>query len=111
MLDEVEKVCTHMAILKKGNLIVTGSVNEILSNEDIAELGAPDVLRLKEVLAGFPGYKTIADGVNGFVNITFPFGTSDPSAINRFCFEKGISLSHIQLKKKSLEARFLEMTN
>lgn len=111
MLDEVEKVCTHMAILKKGNLIVTGSVNEILSNEDIAELGASDTKQLKEVLVGFPGYKNITDGVNGFVNITFPLGTSDPSAINQFCYGKGVVLSHIQLKKKSLETRFLEMTN
>ena len=54
MLDEVEKVCTHMAILKKGNLIVTGSVNEILSNEDIAEVGAADNNRLKELLNNLP---------------------------------------------------------
>lgn len=111
MLDEVEKVCTHMAILKKGNLIVTGSVNEILSNEDIAEVGAADNNRLKEILSSYPGFNKITIEMTGFVNITFPLGTANPSAINQFCFDKGITLSHLQLKKKSLEARFLEMTN
>src|SRR3978361_1164256 len=43
LLDEVEKVCTHVAILKKGELLMTGSVQEILSNEDTAELGSNDV--------------------------------------------------------------------
>src|SRR6195952_684835 len=36
LLDEVEKVCTHVAIMKKGELLVTGSVQEIMSNDDMA---------------------------------------------------------------------------
>lgn len=111
LLDEVEKVCTHMVILKKGTLLATGSVNEILSNEDIAEIGAADSKQLLDVMQAYPGYNKISTGDNSFVNVTFPLGTANPEAINRFCYEKGIVLSHLQLKKKSLEARFLEMTN
>ena len=111
LLDEVEKVCTHMAILKKGNLLATGSVDEILSNEDIAEVGAANTIQLMEVMKAFPGYNKISTGDHSFVNVTFPLGTASPETINKFCYEKGIVLSHLQLKKKSLEARFLEMTN
>src|SRR3982751_3344005 len=46
LLDEVEKVCTHVAILKKGTLITHGNVNEILVNEDIVEVSAKDLSQL-----------------------------------------------------------------
>ena len=48
LLDEVEKVCTHVAILKRGELITSGNVNEILSNEDMVEVGATDGEKLIE---------------------------------------------------------------
>src|SRR5665647_1631354 len=38
LLDEVEKVCSHVAILKRGDLIATGNVNELLANEDTVEI-------------------------------------------------------------------------
>lgn len=111
LLDEVEKVCTHMAIMKRGNLLATGTVNEILSNEDIAEVSAADNKRLAELLRGYPGYNKMNIEENGVVHITFPLGTANTESINRFCFDNGLVLNHIQLKKKSLEARFLEMTS
>ena len=48
LLDEVEKVCTHVAILRKGELITSGNVDEILSNEDMVEVGAQDSDKLIE---------------------------------------------------------------
>ena len=36
--------------------------------------------------------------------------TVTTAAINKFCFEKGIVLSQLNLKRKSLETRFLEIT-
>src|SRR4029079_12585567 len=50
LLDEVEKVCTHVAILKKGELVATGNVNEILSNEDMVEVGAQNSEKLMALL-------------------------------------------------------------
>src|SRR3984957_16894920 len=40
LLDEVEKVCTHVAILQRGQLLTAGNVNEVLVNEDFIEVGA-----------------------------------------------------------------------
>lgn len=111
LLDEVEKVCTHVAIMKRGTLLATGSVDEILSNEDIAELSSADNARLKQVLGSFPGYNNILVTDTNFVQITFPLGTANTEAINKYCFDNGVVLNHLQLKKKSLEARFLEMTS
>ncbi len=110
MLDEVEKVCTHVAILKYGHLITHGDVNEILSNEDIVEVSSIDLAKLKIALIDFPGNAQVHIKEN-VVHLNFPAGTANLEEVNRFCFERGIVLSQLQLKKKSLESKFLELTN
>lgn len=111
LLDEVEKVCTHVAIMKKGELLMTGSVQEILSNEDTAELGCTDVAQLKNIMEKFPNTLKIAESETGYITVNFPLGTTNLGALNKYCFDNGLVLSHMQMKKKSLEARFLEMTS
>jgi ABC-2 type transport system ATP-binding protein len=110
LLDEVEKVCTHVAIMKRGKLMAAGPVNEVLANEDIVELAASDSLNLKSVLENFPGFISIKEHGN-FIQLHFPFGTAPMEAINRYCFEKDIVLNQLILKKKSLETKFFELTN
>jgi len=110
LLDEVEKVCTDMAILKRGELITSGKVKEILSSEDIVELSAADNRRLFEVLNGLSDKSKVEDE-DVVIKIYFPVGSADLSAINNYCFNNGIILNHLLLKKKSLETRFLELTN
>lgn len=110
LLDEVEKVCTHVAILKTGNLITTGHVEEVLMDEDIIEMSAPDLHALAAVFSN-DGFQLQTDERNGTVQLFMPKGTARTEAINRRCFDKGIVLSHLVLKKKRLEARFFELTN
>ena len=66
ILDEVEKVCTHVAIIQKG-VLKTG-----------LQLTCPENISAADV--------------------------------NRFCFEKGVVLNKLNVKRKSLETRFLEIT-
>ena len=110
MLDEVEKVCTHMVILKKGEVIVSGKVDEILAHEDIVELGAPEMASLDNAVRLLPGVSQVKQE-DGYVQVYFPVGTADLSVINRQLQEKGIYLNHLMLKKKSLESKFFELTN
>ena len=110
LLDEVEKVCTHVAILKKGTLITAGHVDEVLSNEDIVEVSSTDPAQLYSLLQNFPGCTHIKqDGK--LVQLFFPIGTARLEEVNRFCFEKGIILNQLLAKKKSLETKFFELTN
>jgi len=111
LLDEVEKVCTHVAIMKKGTLLASGSVDEILANDDMAETGAANTAQLMQVLSSMPGQTKVEAGLNGKVNVHFPIGTANLAQLNQHCFNHGIVLDHLQMKKKSLEAKFLEMTN
>jgi len=110
LLDEVEKVCTHVAILKKGKLITTGEVNEVLQDEDIVEISATDLNRLSAVLQEL-SHKVRINNVANTVEFSLAKGTADLEAVNRFCFERGVVLKHLLLKKKRLEARFFELTN
>ena len=110
MLDEVEKVCTHVAILKFGKLITFGDVNEILVNDDIVEVASSDLEKLKNTLINIP-WNTHVHITNETVHVNFAAVTANLEAVNKFCFENGIVLSHLQLKKKSLETKFLELTN
>ena len=111
LLDEVEKVCTHVAILQKGDLLMAGDVNEVLSNEDFIEVGASgaSTAELQRLLLPLPGVKQIKVQ-DDRVQVYFNGDAMEPSELNRLCFEKGITLKHLQLRKKSLESKFMELT-
>ena len=110
LLDEVEKVCTHVAILKKGTLLTAGPVDEVLAQEDIVEIAASNndaLLNIVELMGGFSKIKKHPNCLQLF----YPIGTAQLESINKYCFEKGITLQQLQLKKKSLETKFFELTN
>lgn len=109
LLDEVEKVCTHVAILKKGDLLLTGPVNEVLLSEDMLEVGADNLPALEQLLKVMPGIKQIKH-VPGALQLASDTSLK-PSEINEYCMNNGIVLNHLVLKKKSLETKFMELTN
>ena len=110
LLDEVEKVCTHVAILKKGILITSGDVNDILANEDIVEINSDDNEKLLVILKSLNNYTKVKEAKN-CVQLFYPVSTAKLGEINKHCFNNGIVLNHLQLKKKSLEDKFFELTN
>lgn len=111
LLDEVEKVCTHVAILKKGTLIASGHVDDILAHDDVVEAGGADAEKLMQVLNALPAQKQVTMGEQGRCLVYFAQGTADLAAVNRHCFDNGIVLDHLLLKRRSLESKFIELTN
>jgi ABC-2 type transport system ATP-binding protein len=110
MLDEVEKVCTHVAILKFGKLITSGEVAEILVHDDVVEISSSNPGALFTSVQQMSGLKGLQEK-DGVIQLFFPFGTARLDEINRFCFEQGHTLCLLQQKKKSLESKFLELTH
>jgi ABC-type multidrug transport system ATPase subunit len=109
LLDEVEKVCTHVAILKRGNLIVSGGVDEVLVNDDMVELAAADLEQLEQALRRFAQTRSVKRNDKLLqLHLKSATGLDD---INRFCFEQGIVLNHLQMRRRSLESKFMELTN
>ena len=117
ILDEVEKVCTHVAIIQKGVLKAVGSVNEVMetktgstgiSTKMLVAVSASDNGKLKEVLQQMPGIENISPVENELQLICEE--SLSTAQINQFCFDNGIVLNKLELKRKSLETRFLEIT-
>ncbi len=109
LLDEVQKICSHVAVLSKGTKLFEGRVSEVLAVSDSYELGADDRDKLAAALAEFPGFRSQA-GLEGKLQVWFEKEV-DPGEINRFCHEKGIILTHLAERKRSLEQHFLELLN
>lgn len=111
LLDEVEKVCTHVAVLKNGRLLADGKSDEILNEGDIIEVSAADTDKLCELLVEiYGGQQIVRDG--GMVKVLLDTrGTADTARLNKACFERGIVLTHIALTRKSLESIFFELVN
>ena len=59
LLDEVEKVCTHVIVLKKGEILYSGLVEEMSANEGFFELQAEDNGNLVTVLKNHPAIENI----------------------------------------------------
>jgi ABC-2 type transport system ATP-binding protein len=108
LLDEVEKVCSHVIVLRKGEILYSGSVDGMSSNEGFFELMTDDNLMLKNALTLHPSIDRTTEE-DGKILV---YLKSDLSAteLNQFLFSKNITLSHLVKRKNSLEAQFLELT-
>ncbi len=106
LLDEVQKVCTHFAVLKRGNLMHIGPVDDVGKGEEIVEVQAyHDDLGV--LLQEFMGSGTIKKE-NGVFEVMMKDGFHSTD-LNRFLFDKGIVASYLATRKKSLEKQFLEI--
>jgi ABC-2 type transport system ATP-binding protein len=109
LLDEVEKVCSHVVVLRKGEKLYSGRVDEMISSHGFFELKTEKQSELIQVLeadANFSSVKTEGELITAFLNEPM-----DASAFNKLMFDKGITLSHLVKRKESLEEQFLKLTN
>ncbi len=106
LLDEVQKVCTHFAVLKRGTLMHYGSVDDVGKGEETVEVRA-DAEQLHDALMAFAGTSSINKENNAYqVLLRDGFHGKD---LNKFLFENNIVASHLVTKKKTLEKQFLEI--
>lgn len=106
LLDEVEKVCTHVGVLQKGKLLAQGNVTELFSNDEMLEASCDDNSKILTALQGESRITKIAEN-NGKVMISAK--NLSASELNSLLFHKGITINHLASKKKSLESHFLEL--
>ncbi len=107
ILDEVEKVCSHVAVLKMGEVIASGEVDKLLQMDEtiIVSTDNPDLLKTELESGGFVKSVTISDNSLEIV----PAENTDSAAINRLAYEKGIVLTELRIRKSTLEEQFLEL--
>ncbi|ALM48342.1 ABC transporter ATP-binding protein [Flavobacterium psychrophilum] len=109
LLDEVEKVCSHVLVLRKGQILYTGSVNGMISNEGFFELQADDANTLKNLMASHPATDKIEETEGKLlVYLKEPL---EPAELNRYLSTNGLYLNHLVKRKHSLEEQFIQLTS
>jgi len=109
LLDEVEKVCTHVVVLRKGKNLYSGRVDELISSHGFFELKThqrDDLLKLLETHPNFSHTKIENDLITAFLE-----NPMQAEEFNRLLFKNGIVLSHLVKRKESLEEQFLQLTD
>ncbi|REH01152.1 ABC transporter ATP-binding protein [Flavobacterium aquicola] len=108
LLDEVEKVCSHVLVLRKGQVLYSGPVDGVSANEGFFELQADDMENLIIVLNTHPAIDKITTAdAKILVYLKSKLESKD---LNQFLFANNICLSHLVKRKNSLEEQFLELT-
>ena len=109
LLDEVEKVCSHVVIIRKGVKLYSGRVDEMNASHGFYELKSNENDKLKSWLQSQNTFGTIKE--EGDKLIAFLNEELDASELNRKTFDAGITLTHLVKRKESLEEQFLQLTN
>ncbi len=109
LLDEVEKVCSHVLVLRFGEVLYCGTVDGMSNQNGFFELQAENNSKLIDILKNHPEVEKITE-IEGKVMVHFK-NQFDPSLLNRYLTEKGIYLNHLVFRKVSLEEQFLALTS
>jgi ABC-2 type transport system ATP-binding protein len=108
LLDEVEKVCSHVLVLRKGVILYSGAVDGMSVNEGFFELQADDTENLIKVVKTHPAVENVKQE-EGRV-LVYLKSALEAANLNKFLFDHNINLSHLVKRKHSLEEQFLELT-
>ncbi|MEM7085476.1 MAG: ATP-binding cassette domain-containing protein [Bacteroidota bacterium] len=108
LLDEVEKVCTHVVILRKGVSLYSGSVDAMNASHGFITLESDDLKALEVALEEMDSFSQIKQ--EGGALVAYLKSPLDASEVNKRLFAKGIAVSRLEKRKESLEEQFLEIT-
>lgn len=109
LLDEVEKVCSHVVIIRKGEKLYSGRVDEMNASHGFFELKAADLSRLQTLLDNHPAFGKVLQQNQGIK--AFLVDPMDAETLNTYLFENGLVLTQLIKRKESLEEQFLQLTN
>ncbi len=108
LLDEVEKVCSHVLVLRKGIILYSGRVDSMIEGQSFYELAAENFAELKNALEQYPETDSFKE-IDGrlILHTKKPVAASE---INRHLAGRNIYLTHLVRRQNTLEEQFLELT-
>jgi ABC-2 type transport system ATP-binding protein len=110
LLDEVEKVCSHVVVIRNGLKLYSGRVENMVASNGIIEVKTDgDQELLVNTLKNYYDIATV--NVEDDLIVARLENETTASEINKYLFEKGIIVSHLVMRKPSLEEQFLNLTN
>ena len=110
LLDEVEKVCSHVVVIRDGVKLYSGSVDEMSASHGLFELNSNEPKnKLISILNNNNQIGSVKE--EGDNIIAYLTEEMEASEINTYLFKNGITVSHLVKRKPSLEEQFLDLTN
>ncbi|MDM1296972.1 ATP-binding cassette domain-containing protein [Empedobacter falsenii] len=107
LLDEVEKVCSHVVVLKQGKMLYAGSVDQMNSSFGSIEVAAQNMESLEYTLKTFSFVSKVTKENNKLFAVLSE--EKDPAEINKMLYEQGIIVNHLVKRKESLEQQFFQL--
>jgi ABC-2 type transport system ATP-binding protein len=107
LLDEVQKICSHVAVLSKGKKLFDGEVSKVLAVSELLELASTDMLQLEKAISQHPEFNSIVRSDDRW--LVYFKGKIIPAEVNEFLSKQGIVLTHLSERKRTLEQHFLEL--
>ena len=109
LLDEVEKVCSHVVVLRKGVKLYSGRVDEMISSHGFFELKCNNQNELVAFLENHKSFGNIK--IQDDLITAFLIEPLKSDEFNKQVFKKGLILTHLVQRKESLEEQFLQLTD
>jgi ABC-2 type transport system ATP-binding protein len=110
LLDEVEKVCSHVVVIREGVKLYSGRVDKMSASHGLFELNTNEPKnKLISILNNNSNIGSVKE--EGDLIVAHLTTEMEASEINNYLFKNGITVSHLVKRKPSLEEQFLDLTN
>ena len=110
LLDEVEKVCSHVVVIREGVKLYSGRVDEMSASHGLFELNTNEPKnKLISILNNNSNIGSVKE--EGDLVVAYLTTEMEATDINNYLFKNGITVSHLVKRKPSLEEQFLDLTN
>lgn len=107
LLDEVQKTCSHVAVLRNGKKLFDGQVGEVLGSSDTVEISSNNMMLLEIALQENRDVTNLRrEGKILVMNLKRNITTHELSS---YLAEKEIVVTHLVNRKRSLEEQFIEI--
>jgi ABC-2 type transport system ATP-binding protein len=107
LLDEVQKICSHVAVLSKGRKLFDGEVSDVLAVSELLEIASMDMVQLQKAISLHPNFTSIVRSEDKW--LVYFKDQIRPGEVNEFLYKQGIVLTHLSERKRTLEQHFLEL--
>ena len=111
LLDEVEKVCSHVVVIRNGVKLYEGRTEEMTASFGFIDFmtNKENIEKLTAIISNLEQVKKITNANDVLTAVLQKeFSTSE---INELAFKNNIVLTHLNKRKTSLESKFLALTN
>jgi ABC-2 type transport system ATP-binding protein len=107
ILDEVQKICSHVAVLDKGKVLFSGEVSNVLNDSSLVEIASDNMPALK-IAVDNCSFVESTKQEGGVLLVRLGEGKG-PGDLNHWMSDKNIVLNHLYIRKRTLEHYYLEL--